>query len=60
MDIAAASITMSQARLHQAVNLAVEKKIMDSSENQSFQLIKMLETAVPSHPTSGHHIDLKI
>ncbi|MED3575110.1 YjfB family protein [Cytobacillus praedii] len=56
MDIAALSIGMNQATLKQNVSIALTKKVMKSTEQNSAELIKMLET---SHPTLGKSIDLK-
>lgn len=56
MDIAALSIGMNQATLKQYVSIALTKKVMESTEQNSAELIKMLEA---SHPTLGKSIDLK-
>ncbi|WP_419392634.1 YjfB family protein [Cytobacillus praedii] len=56
LDIAALSIGMNQATLKQNVSIALTKKVMESTEQNSAELIKMLET---SHPTLGKSIDLK-
>ncbi|MFB6465559.1 YjfB family protein [Cytobacillus sp. Hz8] len=56
MDIAALSIGMSQASLGQDVSLALMKNIMNTAQQNSDQMIKMIEAP---HPTLGHSIDLK-
>lgn len=57
MDIAALSIGMNQASLSQNVSIALTKKAMDSAEQNSIQLLKMLE--VP-HPTLGNSVDISV
>lgn len=56
MDIAALSMGMNQASLAQSVSIAVTKKVMDTAQENSIQMLKMLEAP---HPTLGHSIDLK-
>ncbi|MCB5238678.1 YjfB family protein [Niallia alba] len=57
MDIAALSIGMNQATLSQNVSIALTKKAMDTVEQNSDQLIKMLEA---SHPTLGKSVDISV
>lgn len=57
MDIAALSIAMSQANLMQNVSLAVTKQAMDVQQQNTEQLVEMLDAP---HPTSGHTIDLQV
>lgn len=56
MDIAALSIGMSQASLSQSVSIALTKKVMDSSQQNTVQMIEMLQAP---HPNLGHSVDLK-
>jgi len=56
MDIAALSIGLSQASLGQSVEIALTKKAMDATQQNSAENIKMLEAP---HPTLGNTIDLK-
>lgn len=58
MDIAALSISMKQAQLSQNVSLALIRKVMDTSTDNSQQLIKMMELSV--NPNLGGNIDLKV
>lgn len=57
MDIAALSIGLKQASLSQGVGIALTKKAMDTAEQNSDQLLKMLEAP---HPTLGKSIDLSV
>lgn len=57
MDIAALSIAMNQANLMQNVSLAVTKQAMDVQQQNTEQLVEMLDAP---HPTSGHTIDLQV
>ena len=57
MDIAALSMAMSQANLMQNVSLAVTKQAMDAQQQNTEQLVEMLDAP---HPTSGHTIDLQV
>lgn len=57
MDIAALSIGMKQASLSQNVGIALTKKAMDTAEQNSDQLLKMLEAP---HPTLGKSSDLSV
>ncbi|MEX3716003.1 YjfB family protein [Cytobacillus horneckiae] len=54
--MAALSIAMNRASLSQNVSVALTKKVLESTEQNSAELIKMLETP---HPTLGNSIDLK-
>ncbi|WP_442599811.1 YjfB family protein [Neobacillus sp. D3-1R] len=56
MDIAALSIGMNQASLSQSVGIALTKKVMETSEQNSVQLLKMMEAP---HPHLGQSIDIK-
>ena len=58
MDIAALSISMSQASLSQQVGVAVAKKVMDISVQSASELTKMLESSV--NPNLGSTIDLRV
>lgn len=55
-SIAAASMVSSQAKLAQAVNVAVIKKSIDQQETQGAALIELLETAAPP---SNHILDVR-
>ena len=57
MDIAALSIAMSQSNLIQNVSLAVTKQAMDAQQQNTEQLVEMLDAP---HPTSGHTIDFQV
>lgn len=57
MDIAALSIGMNQASLSQIVGIALTKKAMNTAEQNSDQLLKMLEAP---HPTLGKSVDMSV
>ncbi|WP_449598766.1 YjfB family protein [Niallia sp. Marseille-Q9988] len=57
MDIAALSIGMNQASLSQNVGIALTKKAMNTAEQNSDQLLKMLEAP---HPTLGKSVDMSV
>lgn len=57
MDIAALSISMKQAQLAQNVSLALIKKVMNVSTDNSQQLIKMMELS--TNPNLGSNMDFK-
>ncbi|WP_255822175.1 YjfB family protein [Halobacillus shinanisalinarum] len=61
MDIAAASMIMSQAHVRQQASLAVMDKTMQTSEAKGNQMVQMLQQSVQPvpHPTHGSQIDLK-
>lgn len=58
MDIAALSIIKSQASLSQNVGIALLKKNMDSANENSQSLIKMMELSV--NPSLGSNLDTKV
>lgn len=58
MDIAAMSMSMSQAQLGQDVSLAVLKKTMEQQENVGEQITEMMQTALQSVPKSSHMLDI--
>lgn len=58
MDIAAASIAMSQASLAQQVGIAVTKKALDTMDDNSQALIKMMELSV--NPNVGSQFDATV
>jgi hypothetical protein len=58
MDIAALSIIKSQSSLSQQVSLAVTKKVMDVSTNNSQDLIKMMELS--ANPNLGSKLVVKV
>ncbi|MFS0750586.1 YjfB family protein [Oceanobacillus sp. 1P07AA] len=57
MDIAGLSIAMSQANVQQQVSFGLMNKVMDQSERQGSNLLKMLDQ--PMHPHLGQSIDIK-
>ncbi|HJH10952.1 MAG TPA: YjfB family protein [Metalysinibacillus jejuensis] len=57
MDIAALAMNMSQAKLMQDVSLAVTKQAMEMQEQQTTQLVEMLDAP---HPTAGQNFDISI
>lgn len=57
MDIAGLSIAMSQANVKQQVSFGLMNKVMDQSEQQGSDLLKMLDQ--PMHPNLGQSIDIK-
>ncbi|XQY91259.1 YjfB family protein [Metabacillus sp. HB246100] len=56
MDIAALSIGLNQASLGQSVSIALAKKTMESTQQNTEQLLKMIQAP---HPTLGNKIDAK-
>ena len=57
MDIAGLSIAMSQANVKQQVSFGLMNKVMDQSEQQGSDLLKMLDQSM--HPNLGQSIDIK-
>lgn len=57
MDIAALAMSMKQAELMQNVSLAVTKQAMGVQEQNTEQLLEVIDAP---HPTSGHTIDVSI
>ncbi|RFU69927.1 YjfB family protein [Bacillus sp. V59.32b] len=57
MDIAALSIGMNQAALAQSVSIALNKKIMETSQQSANQLMEMIQAP---HPNLGKSIDFKV
>ncbi|GLC30678.1 YjfB family protein [Clostridium omnivorum] len=58
MDIALSSMTMSQSNLGQQVEIALTKKVMDVSEDNSIALIKMMEMS--ANPNLGATLDIRV
>ncbi len=58
MDIAAVSISMSQASLAQSVNIAVAKLAMNNMNQKGADLTKMMELSV--NPGLGSNFDVSI
>jgi hypothetical protein len=58
MDIAGVSIYMKQSQLAQQVSVAVTRKVMDMSEQNSQQMIQMLENSF--NPDLGNNIDIRV
>lgn len=54
-NIAAASITLSSAKLQMNVNTSITKKAMDSQETAAQQLLEML----PATSDLGRNLDVK-
>lgn len=64
MDIAALSTSLSRVRVNQEVDVSVLKMAMDSSEIQSAELLKMLETNTKimeqmMNPHLGGNVDIR-
>ncbi|QHW34008.1 putative motility protein [Paenibacillus rhizovicinus] len=57
MDISAASVSMSQSSLMQAVGISVLKMAADQSTQQAQQLTQMMAQSVQPH--LGGHLDLR-
>jgi Trp operon repressor len=58
MDIAALSISMSQAELAQEVGVSIAKLSMDNAAQDFEDLTKMMEQSV--NPNIGSNIDISI
>jgi Putative motility protein len=58
MDIAALSIMMNQSQIQQQASLSVMKMAMNTTEQNSLALTKLLEQSVQPH--LGSSIDLKL
>ncbi|PKM67431.1 MAG: putative motility protein [Firmicutes bacterium HGW-Firmicutes-2] len=58
MDIAAMSMILSQGQVKQQAGIQLAAKIMDMSEVQSNELVKMMEQSVT--PEIGRSIDIQI
>jgi hypothetical protein len=58
MDIAALSISMSQASLAQNVDISVTKLAMDSMKQNAADLTKMMELSV--NPGIGSNFDVSV
>lgn len=58
MDIAAMSVSMSQASLAQKVDLSVAKLVMDNMDQSGADLTKMMELSV--NPGLGSKFDVSI
>lgn len=56
MDIAALSINLNQASLGQGIGIALAKKTMEAAQQNSQEMLKMLDAP---HPSLGKLIDLK-
>ncbi|MDU4695010.1 MAG: YjfB family protein [Paenibacillus sp.] len=59
MDIAAASVAMSQSALSQAVGIRVLSMAKNQAEIQGQNIVQMMSQSQP-HPTLGKHLDLKV
>jgi hypothetical protein len=58
MDIAALSVVLNQSQVQQEATLSVMKMTMNTAEDNSTTLTKMLEQSVQPH--LGSKIDLKL
>jgi hypothetical protein len=58
MDIAALSVMMNPSQIQQQASLSVMKMAMNTAEQNSADLTKMLEQTVQLH--LGNSIDLKL
>ena len=58
MEIAGVSVYMKQSQLAQQVSLAVTRKVMDVSEQNSQLTIQMLEQSI--NPDLGKNIDIRV
>jgi hypothetical protein len=58
MDIAALSVMINQSQIQQQACLSVMKMAMNTAEQNSVDLTKMLEQTVQPH--LGNSIDLKL
>jgi Putative motility protein len=56
LDIAALSIGMHQASLGQNISIALAKKTMAAAQQNSQDMLKMLEAP---HPNLGKSVDIK-
>ncbi|GEL77225.1 hypothetical protein TMU01_14600 [Tenuibacillus multivorans] len=61
MDVAAASVVMSQAQLKQQVGVSMMGHAKDQMAVQQQGLEKLIESADVNvdHPTLGNHLDVK-
>ncbi len=59
MDIPAMSMAMSNAKINQQVSIAVLKKTMDTAEQQSNDMLKMMETTTVD-PNSAGKLNLSV
>lgn len=59
MDIAAMSISMSQAQIGQDVSLAILKKTMEQQENTAEQMTQLIQDATVS-VSSSHKLDILV
>ncbi|MFV0440734.1 MAG: YjfB family protein [Lachnospirales bacterium] len=62
MDIAALSIAMSSAKVGQQVSISMLKQSMESAEQQSAALMKMMDTVpvAPVDPNSAGLLDVSV
>ncbi|WLR50552.1 YjfB family protein [Bacillus tianshenii] len=58
MNVAGASMAMSQMNANSQVDVALKKKTMNVAEQQGNAMVEMMQKSAP-HPTSGHNIDIK-
>jgi hypothetical protein len=58
MDIAALSVVINQSQVQQQASLSVMKMAMNTAEQNSVELTKMLEQSI--QPYLGSSIDLKL
>ncbi|MFC4024998.1 YjfB family protein [Oceanobacillus longus] len=60
MDIAALSVVMSNNQVRSSASLAVMDNIKDVAQQQSLQLMEMMQETVPAHPNLGNQIDIQL
>lgn len=62
MDIAALSIGMANQQVRKEAGVAIMDKSMIMMEQQSLQLMDMLQQPAPqaSHPSLGGQVDMKV
>ena len=58
MDIASASMAMSQTRLMQEVSTAVLAKALNGVDAQAVSEVNMIDAVEVADPTLGEHIDM--
>ncbi|MFD2637654.1 YjfB family protein [Piscibacillus salipiscarius] len=59
MDVAAASVVMSQAKLQQQVGVQMMSKAKEQMEVQSEGLQMLMQSSQVPHPNLGNSLDVK-
>lgn len=57
-SIAAASVSMSQAKVQTSVDIALMKKSMDQQEEMAATLIQDMMSSIPAPAGTGNFIDI--